>query len=267
MRLCPVRPVVLLAAAALSVFGVGPAQAVTITFSGLAHGEIVGTDFAAQGIADIVTTNLGGGPNLGIVFDTERDPAVEVNDDDLLRKNDGWDAGNLASTTVLGNALIIQENSTGCAAGNLPGSAGDVCDDPDDEGTRAAGRFEIFFTGPIPGLGFDLIDVEDARTEFGSITFFNGAVMGNTITWLQLAAMDATIAYGDNSANRISPLVPADTGLAEFNRVRIILGGSGAVDNLELPFIPTPEPSALLLWASTAAALAGITMAGRRPGS
>jgi hypothetical protein len=229
----------LLAAAAFLITP-GLASGITIvTFSGFTHGEIVDTDFAAQGITSITVDNFRvGGPDLGVIFDS----ANGSSDPDL---EDPWSGGNLPSTTVLGNILIIQENTTGCGD--------DICDLPDDEATRPAGEFDILFSSAVGLFGFDLIDVEDTvlppTGERGSIDFYDGATVA-TLDWTDLVTRDGTISFGNNTANRVSPFTPFEvstlTGqtLSQFDRVVITMGGSGAIDNL---VIPEPATAVLLL--------------------
>ena len=64
------------------------------------------------------------------------------------------------------------------------------------------------------------------------------------------------VVYGDNSANRVVDVV---TGLP-FDRVVIHLGGSGAIDNIQVGggASPVPEPSAALLFS------VGVVLSGTR---
>ena len=200
----------------------------TITFSefGVVHGEVVDTDFASLGLDSIITTNIGGGPDLGVVFDSL---LMGTNDGDL--EGPPWNVGNLAPNTVLGNILIIQENSSGCGD--------DVCDVPDDEGSRPAGSFDLSFaTTPITSFGFDIVDVEDTTAENGSIVFYDGAA-SFTISFDELevggAFEVAGLVFGNNSANRIPEITAASLGLSQFDRIVINMGGSGGIDNLVIP--------------------------------
>jgi len=209
------------------------ALATTVDFEGasLVHGRVVDTDFAAQGIASITASNVGGGPDLAVIFDS--DFAGGTTDPDLLNP---WSGGNLGGTSDSGNLLIIQENSTGCGD--------DICNDPDDEGSRPAGTLDIVFNTPVVTFGFDLFDVESTSLENGSITFFDGA-SSFTIDWSDFEAGSgsvfevAGVVYADNFGNRIPEIAAASVGLTQFDRVLISMGGSGALDN----FVFTPEPA------------------------
>lgn len=215
------------------------ALATLVTFDepGLVHGTVVDTDFVALGITSITTTNIGGGPDLGVIFDS--DFAGSTSDSDLLNP---WAGGNLMGVTTNGNLLIIQENSTGCGD--------DVCDNPDDEAGRPAGDFDIIFAQPQLSFGFDLFDVDNSTAEDGNIVFYDG---GSTFTieWVDFEAGSgspfevAGMVFGDNFANRIPEIVPADVGLTQFDRIVINMGGSGAIDNLL--FVPEPATGVLVL--------------------
>ena len=215
------------------------ALATLVTFDepGLVHGTVVDTDFAALGITSITTTNIGGGPDLGVIFDS--DFAGSTSDSDLLNP---WAGGNLMGDTSAGNILIIQENSTGCGD--------DVCNNPDDEGSRPAGDFDIVFAQPQLSFGFDLFDVDNATAEDGNIVFYDGA-SSFTVEWTDLEDGSgspfevAGVVYGDNFANRIPEILPADVGLTQFDRIVINMGGSGAIDNLL--FVPEPATGVLVL--------------------
>ena len=210
------------------------ASALIVTFSEFVHGEVVENEFTELGITSITTTNIGGGPSIGVVFDSEFGGVTS--DPDLL--GPPWTAGNLAPDTVLGNMLIIQENPTGC--GNK------VCVYPDDEGTRPAGSFDILLASPIAFFGFDLIDIDSTLVENGSVVFYDG---DNTFTiqWSDFETGGAFevegLAFSSGSANRIPEISASGLGLSQFDRVVIHMGGSGAIDNLDLNGFVVPEPA------------------------
>jgi hypothetical protein len=223
--------------------GASTSQALTIvTFEGLAHGRIVDTDFAAQGISQIITTNSNRSFDYGVMFNTTRTGTA---DPDL---EDAWDGGNAAGS-ALGNILIIQENNTGCGD--------DVCNNPDDEGNRPAGSFDIRLVSAIAGFGFDLIDVESETLEGGGITFYQGATSVSR-TWTQLHAADPTIVWGDNFVNKVGVISAGSLGLTQIDRIVIAMGGSGGIDNLVLDteFPPVSEPAGASLVGALVAGLA-----------
>lgn len=203
--------------------------------SGLEHGEIIGSQYSSLGLT-ISAINRGGGPDLAILFDSTKN---QTRDPDL---EDPWSVGNIPTNEVLGNVLIIAENDTD--------SDGDgLIDNPDDEGSRPAGTIFFEFDFDITGFGFDLLDVEGS-VEYGDdsgyfATFYSDATEIGHIGFGDLLA-DLTIVYGDNSANRISPITADYLGIDSFNRVEINFGGSAAIDNIQ--FAAVPEPSTIILF-------------------
>lgn len=209
-----------------------PAAAVTIDFSEFVHGQEV---TESQGVY-IYTRNIGGGPDLGVAFDTN---ATGTSDRDL-EFGSGWTGGNLAPDTDLGNIMIIQENWGGCQEE----SGVIVCNDPDDEGSRPAGMiaFDYYSLGSFTHFEMDLIDVENPAVGYepGSIDFYLGVVHVEHVMFSDFTSPE--VGYGDNTANHLNVL----DGI-EFDLVVISLGGSGGIDNL-VATNAIPEPSAALLF-------------------
>jgi hypothetical protein len=217
-----------LSLASLCLIMVSSAGALTLDFEEFQHGDIVRN---SQGVT-IRTTNTGGGPDLGVAFDSRRSGTADPD----LEYHGGWSAGNLAPGVDTGLSLIIQEHRGSCSRTN--------CSNPDDEGSRAAGSFELDFTalGSFQTFSFDLIDVEDTQSEPGSIAFFRSGTQVANVSFMDFLS-NPTIVFGDHSANRIVDVV---SGI-DFDVVRISMGGSGAVDNISVSN-PVPEPSAALLF-------------------
>ena len=220
----------------------------------------------------IIAKNFDEDHKLAVIFDSRErgtsDPDLEGPSPADLETWEG--GGNLAPDTILGNLLIVQENETGLGSGD------GIADDPDDEGSRPAGLLMFSFTEySISSFGFDLVDVESATAEMGYVKFFNK--VGTTKTLLAKVDFedfvtsgnpffDSTVAYGDNSANRIAPMTATKlstlpgvtTPFTSFNFVKIKMGGSSAIDNVNYA---TPEPSTLLLFGIGAL---GLFVYGRR---
>ena len=216
----------------------------TYDFDDLAHGEIVsgayGTGLAISG------TNFNRSFDIIAAFDTRQTGTA---DRDLEGPN--WAAGNLAiDNTDLGRVLMISENNGGAGTGFLTS--------PDDEGGRRAGTISFAFDRAIGSFGFDLVDIEGVTVENTVLDF---SLRGSSVGSVSIADFldtgssfyDASIALGDNSANRFGAITRADLG-STFDEVTLTLGGSGAIDNIVIPATPT----ASLL------ALAGLSMRRRR---
>lgn len=252
------------------------ASAGQLTFegTGIVHGSVVSTIGNGTGVATdpdfVLPTNLvsievvnPGAPDAGVVFSSTHGGGTT--DPDLLYTSAGtggldWEKGNLRGTSngastgmTIGNMLIIQENNTGCSDG--------TCNDPDDEGTRPnAGEIILDFDTAMDSIAFDLMDVE-GPDEFGNNSgyvaafYMNGAEVGSVgfgeFIDSNSQFYDATVEYGDNSANRIDPITAAQLGITAFDKVKFNFGGSAAIDNIMWTTSPpppgVPEPATLLL--------------------
>lgn len=222
-------------------------NAVTLTFDGFEHGEIVN---GSSGV-DIKATNRGGGPDWAVIFDSTKtgtaDPDLESN----------YTLGNLAGQN-LGNLLIIQESYDLKQDG--------IVLTPDDEGSRPAGSLFFSFEVPVLSVGFDLVDVEGPE-EWSKIpisdtnpveyNFTSGFFASFTDVTGQKVIVgfeefvtpgsdyyDETVTYGNHSANRIKPITAASLGLSDITEIEINFGGSGAIDNL---YAEVPIPSSIFL--------------------
>jgi len=231
-----------------------PARGLTIDFEGLDHGEILAgaVTLGPNGvIASITTVNLGGGPDIAIIFDsTERDTADEDLEGPNLSGGGSWDGGNLAPDTYLGNLLIIAENDEDVEDDGR-------IDDPDDERSKPAGYIHIVFDQAYTGFGFDLVDIEDNIETMGSIEFyFDGESVGE-IDFEDLASLQSDISFGNNTANRVELFNTMDRLQVDaFEAVIFRFGGSGALTNITLT--PIPEPGAAMLLGLGLAAMAGV---------
>jgi hypothetical protein len=217
----------------------GAAQAGVITFEDLDHGEIV-TGVTVDGVSvGISALNPNRDHDLAIVFDSLRE---NTSDPDLEFP---WARGNLAPSVLLGNLLIIAEN-------DVDGDGDGLIDDPDDEGSRPAGSITLEFDTGVSAFGMDLIDVEGGIAENGSVQFLvNGGVVGE-LGFADFAdplstVYDSTVAFGNNSANRLSPVAATAFGVTDVDEIRVHLGGSGAIDNLVFTAVPAPGAAAMML--------------------
>lgn len=224
----------------------------TLYFESLDHGQIVTDQYRSTHGVSINASNSGGGPDLAIVFDSTRN---NTRDPDL---EGPWNRGNLAGQADLGNLLIIAENG-------IDRNNDGRIDNPDDEGSRPAGSIFLDFDTPIHSFGFDLLDVEGPNEYSRDSGYFAVFYSGNSeLSRVGFGSFadpnspfyDATVRFGDSSANRIQPITAAELGLTEFDGVEINFGGSGAIDNLA--FMPVPLPSATFLLGSGLAGLFAI---------
>lgn len=228
--------------AAMAIFAGSAAHAQDFDFETLQHGEIIAGQFAPALSLSAVNPNRGF--DIAAGFDTT---LMGTSDPDL--QGPPWAGGNLAvsnTEVVLGIAVIIAENNIGAGDG--------VLDDPDDEGSRPAGQLILDFNQTYSEFGFDVIDIEGVVEEGSSLEFYNAGGLVETINFSEFTNnvsihFDATIQFGNNTANRVSPIQIA----AGFDQVIINVGGSSAFDNI---VIPAPMSAAPLL--------AGLALARRR---
>lgn len=219
----------------LFALSVHSSSAIVLNFNDLQAGEIVTDQYEELGVS-ISATNMGWGPDIAIIFDSQ-DPTG--GDSDLASP---WSGGNLDSQKNLEKLLIIAEN-------DVDSDNDGIIDWPDDEGSRPAGSIYFDFDSTMCAIGFDLIDVE-GPSEYGTdsgfvATFFiddkvlakvgfKEFVNSNSIFY------DSSVKFGNNKANHIMPISVEDLSeysgkqILVFDRVEINLGGSSAIDNIDL---------------------------------
>ncbi len=192
-------------AIALAAFGVSAAQAqsIFIDFDRDAHGNII----RAGQVLD--SEYSGVGVSIKANNFTGPDKAIAFDsqnptggDTDLRTKNQG-------------NVLIIAENDKDANKDGL-------VDVPDDEGSRPSGWVEFSFAQDILSGGLSFIDIEEKG---GRIDFFQGSNQVNEI---------AIAAKGDNSFQTLNW-----SGFT-YDRMRVNLAGSGAMDDLRAEAVPEP---------------------------
>ncbi len=239
-----------------------------LDLSGFSHADIA----SGHSINEVTVTadNWNNDLDLAVVFDTT---ARRTADRDLQGVNDrgrgGWKGGNLAADRVnVGNVLIIQEQNRNTRIVN----GGRSVNIADDEGRRPAGELYFSFDDAVTSFGFDLIDVEGTAEFSDGSGFF--ATFSDLTTTVQVAFRDlidplsrfydSTVAFGDNSANRIRPITAEQLGLESFREVSVNLGGSGGVGNIN--FVKADAPTAAPTPSAAAAGLGllGLLSARRR---
>ena len=194
------------------------AHADIIDFDDLASGIIVDDEYAPM--VNVSVLNLGGGPDVAVVFDTLKPTGrdydlggpFDSNNPDL---DDDYEAKNV---------LIIHERYD---CNKL------TCYEPDDEGSRRAGKFFFDFKKLVTLESIDFFDVETEE---------NGSRPENAIRLF------------DDTNNEIMPysFYTPDTGgdrmwdrlvfnVSGVKRIELNMGGSGAIDNIQFSVIPIPS--------------------------
>lgn len=222
-----------------------------IDLDAYSHGDIVSG--LTIGGATITGDNFHNSADYVVVFNTA---LTGTRDPDLQGPNGGsgsWAKGNLKqSRETLGNILILQEVDRNFAGYTDKSKTAVVR--PDDEGRRrggtnpGAGEITLGFDRDVMSIGFTLIDVEETG-EFNKETgFFAVFSDGSKTTKVSFADLidsnsiyyDASIKFGDNSANRIEALTAAELGLEKIQTATINFGGSGGVGEFTVTGVPSP---------------------------
>ena len=203
-------------------------QATVIDFEGFARGTVIDNEYLASLGVTINGVNTDqNGSNVGVIFDTNN---FTGGDSDLAAPFTSPNNANLGSLSP-GNVLIIHEHPGECD--NDPRT---TCgNDPDDEGSRPAGYFEFIFIDAVTLQSIDFFDIETA--EDGSTA--NNAIKLFGIGGLEI--MPNTFFTPDTGGNNTwDQLVFNVDGV---KKIRINMGGSGAIDNINY----VPEPTSLVL--------------------
>lgn len=216
----------------------GPAHALTMDFdhdaqgNTIKRGQFIDEEYADWGV-HIQAKNYARPFDAAITFDSLNHSG---GDSDLRTDSQRYGLNN---DRERGMVLILAEN---IKDKNKDG----YVDNPDDEGERPAGYFDFLFDSHVNAGGLVMLDIDNHR-EPGSVQFFlDGSLLSQTFNFAAL---------GDNSIQTL------DWSGFEYDKMRINLGGSGAV--VEVTANPIPEPVTVVLVAGAVAAV-GMRASGRR---
>ncbi len=117
---------------------------------------------------------------------------------------------------------------------------------------RKGGFIFIDFDTPLTSFGFDIIDIEENELEDSHVRFsLDGELLASVFVsefiTSSATVFDSSVEFGNNSANRIQPLSFFHLGQPlQFDEVKFVFTGSGAIDNLTFTPIPGPGMPALI---------------------
>ena len=204
------------------------AQAAVLTFDepGFVHGTVIDNEY--EPLVTISANNTGGGAHLAVAFDSSLSNTLDGDLEAPFFQTQA-DLTNGLNPFNPGNILIIQENNSGCGDG--------ICDTPDDEGSRPAGKITFAFTQAIELLSLDFFDIETAE---------DGSKLTNRIdVWDFDTNVATTVAYtpdtgGDNLWAQVLFDSTTHPELLNIGQIDVYFGGSGALDNLTYSVVPVP---------------------------
>ncbi len=219
------------------------AQAVwLLDFEDLSKGDVVNNQFSsgmpnAGGVGVTVSAvNFGKDQDLAVIFNTGFPSGGDL---DLAAPFSSPNFPALSNDFSPGNILILQENFDSCTPSVTPTN----CSDPDDEGSRPAGKFIFDFTDPVVIQSVDFFDVETLENGLPEnikiLLFGTGNVLLDTFF------------VPDTGGNNTWGQVDINTSGVLTMEVR--MGGSGGIDNIAGYVVP--EPSTMLLLGSGLAGL------------
>lgn len=213
------------------------AASVVLDFNSFGNGQIIDNEYSVSHGVTISANNIGGGPDLVVIFDTTPSDTTSSNfgaDPDLIGNFDNIYPNShnqgLPDDYDPGNVLIIQENSSGCGA--------DICTRPDDEGSRPAGSISFEFAQAIELLSLDFFDIETAED--------NSQLINRIDVWDATTNAVTTVGYtpdtgGDNLWAQVLFSSAVNPALRNVGRIDVYMGGSGAIDNLTYSVVPVPS--------------------------
>ncbi|MEM8782654.1 MAG: PTPA-CTERM sorting domain-containing protein [Planctomycetota bacterium] len=145
-----------------------------------------------------------------------------------------WDGGNIADFNGLGDGLVI--------AGRVPAKILEARKNP--------GTMYFHFDEPATRFGLVVVDIDGDELDPSSGYFLRFSYQGEVVDTLDYADFttpgsgfyDASIAFGDNTANRfraISADALGDGSFARFDEVAFTPGGSQVVAEVSYA-VPTP---------------------------
>lgn len=191
----------------------------------IVSGQVIDDEYAGFGV-NISVQNFGGGPDLGVAFDSNNPTG---GDGDLVTPGYG-----LNNSQNLGNLLVIQENGGDFNSDGFLDSGS-----PDDE--AGGGRIDIFFSVDQIFAELNIIDTEEAG---GAVRLLKDGFV---------VATQVLAPVGDNGYQ----LRTFDSTL--FDQIRIDFAGSGGLG--EVRAVAVPEPSTWLLLSTV---LCGVWVATQR---
>jgi len=200
------------------------AHADNVDFQGFTPGQPVTAAGFGNGVFAVsAVDNNPFGPQTATVIDTDVNRPAQTDMEFPFK------GGNL-KTTRLRKVLVVQK---------APGAA---------NFSAAGGQLDLTFSNPLKSFGFDVLDMETGNAAASSVTFKSG---GGTLAVIPFSAFtmvgspykNVGVVYGDNTANRIKPILNSQVG-GDFDEVVFDFNDPTGIDTLNYKLQTVPEPTA-----------------------
>jgi len=213
-------------------------RADNVDFQGFTPGQPVTQAGFGNGVFTVTATdNNAFGPQTATVIDTD------VNRPNQTDMEFPFKGGNL-KTTRLRKVLVVQR---------APGAA---------NFSQAGGELDLTFSNPLKSFGFDVLDMETNNAAASTVTFKAGGAPLATIPFSAFTTVGSPyknvgVVFGDNTANRIKPILNTQVG-GDFDEVVFDFNDPTGIDTLNYKLQTVPEPTA------AAGLLLGLPLLARR---
>jgi hypothetical protein len=218
--------------AAMALFSLQQAGAATIDFNGFSNGANVTTAGFGFGSA---TVSASGGIGEAWAYDTNNH---SNGDPDLFGPFSTADSS--VTGYNAGKVLIIQENNGRNTT-------------PDDN--ASGGSFNLNFSAPLILNSLDVMDMELGKV---TVRLFDDSSTQIGGDWNNLTNTDT----GNSTFPNLFETIQFGGGISGVKSMQVILGGSGAIDNINVSAVPLPAAAPLF---ASALGLFGFLRSRRRP--
>jgi hypothetical protein len=218
-----------------------------IDFDGLQKGEILNTQYLLSDGVTFSATNLGGGPDLAVIFDTADPVPTTIIGDRNGDADQGYPfaEGNMQQHNPHKIAVIAENDVDDWTLGTEAGPSDGLIDVPDDE--EDGGIFSVMWDSAIKDVRLVTLDMEEDADGYMFELYLN-SIMVFSASLADCMSYDASIVSADHCINQM-PWMSDMGNTAEFDELRIVSpdyepSGSFGIDEIQWQ---VPEPVTLSL--------------------